>query len=350
MNQIDSVVEWTQIDAWYDSLLAATPAFNNRQQILNGGFNSNAWHGMEEWWRCDSELQIQDIEPNSDQWACFEPWWESYLTAQHEALSSVKSIFTEVQQQWEQSSSRFDNGPLSAEWTGNDPMEGPLWTRQEENWSQWLAHLIRTAPSSFTEDLFGVEYRIRPRFVEREQLLTHGDMINRFPDILVQYPKSGVSIEVKKGDKAYKKTIDTAELIEIHYPKDWSHLLLLPMRKKSVLRDTFDNAFADTEERPVIRTDRANDIHIVYWEDVSRIIRRVLQNEHEVDAHWEASAYVFATLIEEKIAKFVPQPAIEKATRTEDVVPGSTGFLLTGSDIEAQLAYLRRTLEDDFDE
>lgn len=355
--------DWREIDPWWACYINTTACslYTESDVTLDTDPFRGDWLQIEGWWgafvdssthdQIDDHIAVIEDRWSNGMWGELDPWWEEYVDLQQEAISELEELFSEVDRRWEQSASRFESGPLGVDWTTNDPMAGPLWTRQEENWSQWLGHLIRTAPESFLDALFGESLPEKPDTVLREKLLTHPSKTNRYPDILAFQGGQGVSIEVKKGDEAYGKTLDTAELIERRYPREWTHLLLLPRRKQSALSETFEDQLEDASGgRPTIRAERSNDISVLYWEEVSSTIRSVLQETERLDPHWEASAYLFATLIEQKIAKFVPRPAVEQVARGSGVVRADSSLLLTSSDIEDQISYLRGTLEATTDE
>lgn len=355
--------DWREVDPWwacYANTMAVS-LYTESDVTLDTDHIRGDWLQMEGWWdafvnsfsldQIAGRIAVIEDRWFAAEWEELDPWWEEYVDLQKEAMSELEGLFSQVDQRWEQSASRFESGPLGVDWTANDPMAGPLWTRQEENWSQWLGHLIRTGPDSFLDALFGESLTGQPDTVLREKLLTHPSKTNRYPDILAFQGGRGVSIEVKKGDEAYGKTLDTAELIERRYPREWTHLLLLPRRKQTALSETFENQLEDPSgERPTIRAERSNDILVLYWEEVSSTIRSVLKETVSLDTHWEASAYLFATLIEQKIAKFAPRPAVEQVARGNSVVRADSSLLLTSSDTEDQISYLLGTLEATTDE
>jgi len=196
----------------------------------------------------------------------------------------------------------IQKGPLTTDWNSNKGVTEPLRTYQEENWSQWLAHLLHSAPPEFLTNLFGEDYDRQPNSVEREVYLPDREGTSRYADIVLFYKDRGLSIEVKKGDKHYSKTIDTASLIESHYAKDWEHVLLLPKYKSNALRRSFTEELEDSDKSQlVIRSDESKDIKVLYWREISSAIREELQSDSESDPHWDASDIYSVLLSSERL-------------------------------------------------
>ena len=116
------------------------------------------------------------------------------------------------------------------------PERRPLRTNQEENWSQWLAHLLNSAPEHFYSTLLVEPPASVPRRVRCEVGYGSDSEHDRRADIVLEFPIQGVSIEVKIDDEGYSKTAETAALIENRAPSlEWSHYLLLPRYKRERL-------------------------------------------------------------------------------------------------------------------
>jgi len=281
------------------------------------------------------------------QWEQLDPWWEVNVESQGEALAELQEVLDSTGQVWQEADCSMDEDPLVADWATNH-RSGPLRINQEENWSQWLAHVIRSGPSEFSRELFGDEFDVRPRSVEREvHLVDHGGT-DRYADIVLYYVGRGISIEVKRGDSHYSKTTHTASLIESQRAGNWEHFLLLPEYKTDTLRQSFGNDLEEPAEgRPFIRSDQSDDVTVLYWQEVSEAIRNVLLDGPETGSHWEASAYLLCTLVEQKVAQFLPKSTVEEATTASDIVSTASSARLAGTDIERQVAYLRRTMGRD---
>mgnify|MGYP000249887281 CR=1 FL=1 len=309
----------------------------------------DSWQDIDSWWStlihtskpAAFELVI-DLEPDkiASHWESIDPWWDTYVEAQQETIDSLLDELAEVQQEWVDSDSMFDKNPLEVDWRTGSPEAGPLRVNQEENWSQWLAHLIRSGPDSIRKTLFGSSFDQDPQSVRREVYLSDTDGRDRRVDILVFYDDVGVSIEVKKGDEHYEKTPHTASLIESEYPGiDWSHFLLVQENKSEKVEQSFDEV-EQVDENKVIRTSVSNDISLLYWKDVSQALRTTLLRESNSTHHWESSAYLFCTLIEQKLLGLLPVPTVKRLDDAHDVRV-SEGIIFSGGDVESQIIYLR---------
>ncbi|MFP9191369.1 hypothetical protein ACLI4Q_06885 [Natrialbaceae archaeon A-CW1-1] len=253
------------------------------------------------------------------QWCAVDDWWKQASTTNTETVADLQALFEALNEQWRDSPACFDRDPLCAEWRG----DGPLRTSQEENWSQWAAHLCDTAPPTFTADLFGVPVTESPDRVQCEVPLSSDTTHDRRADILIQYPDTGISIEVKIDDENYAKTPDTARLIEHHDRKrTWKHYLLLPKSNHGALRATTGSQLDDGETRSILRGTQPDepDVAVLYWRDISQHLRQTLLTDATATPHWQANAYSFITIIETVLCQFAPAPLISNATS------GSTGF------------------------
>lgn len=285
---------------------------------------------------------ITDSDAVTENWGGVDSWWATNIATQRDALVQLQADLETAQTAWAESTSRFDVDPLTEDWTPSTDTTGPLRPHQEENWSQWFAHLLRTAPACFSRVLFGEGFNAIPRSVQREVHLPAYDNPDRYADILAFYDEKAVSIEVKKGDQHYEKTLHTASLIDSHFRSTWNHTLLLPRRKMSALRTSFPDQLSEQDDGNIIRTEES-DIAIIHWLDVGRAIREVLLSNADPSAHWEASAYLFCTLIEQKMARFVPKSIVDRLLMSEHVVDSASSLLMSGQDVENQIAYLQQT-------
>lgn len=288
---------------------------------------------------------MPDISPR---WDVIDQWWDEYVQDQESGLIELRELVGVLNQRWERSSSSFDEDPLVADWTESHPQAGPLRTNQEENWSQWLAHLIRDSSGEYTAKLFDSLFDSAPTHVRCERAYHDEDLHDRRVDILAEFESRGVTIEVKIGDEHYGKTPQTAYLTEKHHQRDldWTHYLLLPQSKQDVLQSVFGNQMSDPEsDRPTINANRSEacDITVLYWSEIAQTLRRTLLSDTEPSGHWNASAYLFTTLIEEQIQRFYALPSLE--AYNNESLGVSEIERLQAIDPDDQIEYLERLLE-----
>lgn len=313
---------------------------------------SENWTLLDEWWvtfidNC-SFSTVSEQHPSLDdrrwvgEWSTLDEWWRSHTETQHDRLTELRNQLHQLDDEWAKSRSRFDDDPLAVDWASRRWMAGPLRPNQEENWSQWLAHTLRSGPAAFSGNLFSSNFEQRPERVDREvHLVDHAGM-DRYADILAFYGDRAISIEVKKGDEHYKKTTHTANLIESQLDYSWDHYLLLPRRKQGALEMAFQEQLVEEAEQPLtILSDSSNDIDIRFWEDVSAVLRDVLLANIDANSHWESSAYLLCTLIEQKIARYLPRPLVDRLVDATDVINSAAPIAITDNRIEEQMAYFR---------
>ena len=324
-----SVEDWSVVDGWWGlfkqerQFILAAAHFRQMERT----WKKRNWESVDDLWeafKTDRELLLDkryiralaDVW-KADAWTPVDDFWDSYAEQQQAGLIELRKKMKELKEVWAGGASHLDDDPLTTNWRPESRYEGPMRTTvNEEDWSQWLAHLLRTSTGAFARKLLGVSDE-PPGGVQCE-VVFFGKNSARRADILIEYENTAVSIEVKIGDEQYKKTLHTAELIERHDNRDWSHILLLPKDQLPRLRQTFNEEIDSTQEgAPTIQSDQSADIAVSYWEDVSRALRRTLLDGSEPHSHWEASAYLFITLIEQRILEFYPFSALNLATISE---------------------------------
>lgn len=308
------------------------------------------WEGFEsDYEPIFASTSLRDLPASSvaDEWLIVDTYWDGYVAHQVPKHDQLEDLVTAVRDRWNDPASVFDTDPLSANWGSGSTHEGPLRTTcDEEDWSQWLAHLLRTSTGPFVEALVGLP-NTPPERVRREVVFSDSTSTRRI-DILVEYPETAVSIEVKNGDSNYRKTPETAGLIEREGNRKWTHILLLQKANQPRLHRTFgDDLITGEQTRPTIQSGDRPPVEVRYWEDVSHTLRWMLTAGHEPDSHWQASAYLFITLIEQRILDL---HSIEHITSKEDGDSTSSSrelSRLVAVTPERQINYLRTLLAEE---
>jgi hypothetical protein len=351
--------DWPEIDDWWGSCIATetlrfAPA---HLRALIGPAATTDWDSVDECWAgfasthealfIDAHQQPWVDEAATDAWATIDGFWDGYATQQAPALEQLRNLLTAVRDRWRAGASVFDADPLTANWQASGPAAGPLRsTVDEEDWSQWLAHVLQSSSGPFVTALLELPEHA-PETVRREVVFSDADTTRRI-DILVEYPEAAVSIEVKNGDTNYGKTPETARLIEQESGRDWTHVLLLRRRNRAQLEHTFgDRLVAEEPQRPRIESEAAPPVEVCYWEDVSHALRRMLTGGHEPDSHWQASAYLFVTLIEQRILNLHSADFIDPETAPAGGSAAHDLHRLVALDPERQIDYLETLLGED---
>lgn len=351
--------DWSDIDDWWGSY-RATPSSTfapAQMRSVTARERREDWSVIDGLWtgfRTDyaqrfvksHQLAVLDRSP-ADEWSIVDTLWEGYAEEQLPELNHLQDLMASVRERWRGGASQFDADPLTTNWRPASGYQGPLRTSiDEEDWSQWLAHLLRTSTGPFVQAMFGLPNR-PPARVRREIVFSDADTGRRI-DILVEYPESAVSIEVKNGDTNYRKTLETAKLIEQEMGHEWAHILLLQQANLPQLRRTFDDDEMTTERaRPTIQTETYPPVDVRYWQDVSHTLRRMLDGGHEPDSHWRASAYLFITLIEQRILKLHSMEFIDSEREGGNGSPAKDLHRLVALEPERQIEYLEALLTED---
>lgn len=353
--------EWAAIDDWWERfarnrhfLLADSDV--NR---LEAGSEARNWECVDDLWNAfeaNTELalsarHVRDLgDGATNAWTGVDGFWEGRGDRRRRGLSELRKLLRALDTVWADGASRFDADPLTANWHPESEYEGPLRTSvDEEDWSQWLAHLLRSSAGPFVRALFEVPDR-SPDAVRREVVFSNERSTRRI-DVLVEYEDTAVSIEVKNGDTNFEKTPETAGFIERGDKRDWSHVLLVRKSDLPNLRRTFGaDLYRSGESRLAIRSKRSTDIDVRYWRDVSRSLRRTLLAGRESDSHWEASAYLFITLVEQRVLELRSAAFTDPAGATAPETMAPDGLhRLAVAEPEAAIEYVRSVLPEDYD-
>ncbi|MCU4802388.1 hypothetical protein OB920_18590 [Halobacteria archaeon HArc-gm2] len=351
-----SADDWPEIDSWWGTFQQGKPfifapsSIRKMPEVARDHHWSTVdtlWDALEtdhEWLFADQSIRKLSDDPAEDAWETVDEFWNRYAELQQNDLRELRKLMVELREAWTDGASQFDEDPLSADWRSVSQYEGPLRTTvTEEDWSQWLAHLLRTSSGPFAHELLGTPNR-SPNSVRRE-VVFFGNNSQRRVDILVEYEDIGVSIEVKRGDEHYGKTPETAGLVERRDHRDWAHFLLLQEDKLSRLQQTFGDAIERSADGlATIRSDQSADIDVRHWQDVSRVLRWMLIEGREPDSHWEASAYLFITLIEQRILGLHSFSFVDPASA--ETAPATDVHRLIAAEPDEQIDYLRAVLAE----
>lgn len=345
--------DWTYLDSWWSTYAQTKPAGQDpaSMRVLDKEGFTDSWDEVDLWWQAYTETspfvgdqasaRILSTEHSAESWDELDPWWDIYTETGYDKAKQIAELLEKSNDEWAQSSGPFDTDPLAADLTGRRVSRGPLQPNGEVEWSRWLAQLLRPS-AALVAELFDVTVSQAPGEVVREEQLSKEEGTFRRPDILVFYPDRGISTEVKLGDENYRKTSETAELVERHYnDPEWDHILLLPKRKQerlaSIVKPQLDRGSGG---RLTVEWDEPGPIEVLYWRDVTAAIRSILRRGEAVDDHWAASAYLFCAVAEQQIMGFQSQPVIDGMADPASVV--DTIQPITFSDtLEEQLMYLR---------
>lgn len=342
--------DWAAVDSWWSAYLKDSPSVRSSPWVwtLETSGVADRWDDLDPWWQTHANSSPHASGADStrtlvsewlmDSWRDLDPWWDSYAETGHETAVEIAALLERSNEAWRQSAAPFNTDPLAS---AVDRDHGSLLPNNEEDWSDWLAKLLRASPALVAE-LFGVAVAEIPDKVVREDRLAKEEGGFRRPDVLVVYSDRGVSIEVKLDDPNYRKTAETARLTEREYPgREWTHTLLLPKRNTGRLRTTVEPPVRTHPDDGLrIEWGDPGPVSVIHWRDVTAALRTLLRRGEAVDDHWAANAYLFCAAAEQQLMNFQPQQMVDRITEPATVVETMQPILLADV-LEEQLTYLR---------
>jgi hypothetical protein len=232
-----------------------------------------------------SAAQLHATEPH---WAALELWLQ---LAQRE-VRRVADERDRLLAEWDRVLQDLGGDPARYVWSRFRPLR----LSREEDWSDWLAHLLehsttgRFAQRLLGDALPGVGDLAAPT-VAREQRVSEGD---RRADLVITW-RSGARthIEVKIWDESFEKTFDTAEKLECHDtvgPGTFTHFVLVPPSSSGTWRTVAGAGRPSNGPAVGERT----------WFDVAVALRAALREGGE-GLPWRVWAWSFAGAVEQGI-------------------------------------------------
>ncbi|TAK25719.1 MAG: hypothetical protein EPO40_21975 [Myxococcaceae bacterium] len=185
----------------------------------------------------------------------------------------------------------------------------PLRLSREEDWSDWLAHLLESSSSGILGSaLFegDVEAYRAPAEVRREWTLPGGfraDLAMRLRD------GAWVHLEVKVGDQTFLKTFDEARAIReaLGPVPEIRTFILLP-------GDSMD-AWVEARTTAEALPGTTAQVRDITWACVAVGLRRSLRSRSE-NASWSAWAYAYVGAVEQRL---LGTPHLPRNFRTQDL-------------------------------
>jgi hypothetical protein len=217
--------------------------------------------------------------------------------ALQKAAAQIQGRLDKTLARWDIRLGQLGGDPQRREWQHFRPLR----LRREEDWSDWLAHLLANSKSGqlgykLFREIVGSKQQCdfsRPE-VEREVVVG-----NRRADIVVVTGnRVGIHVEVKIWDRQFEKTGETSALVAGSFvPKYgpvtvWHNVILVPEDLKE--GEVLDEHHMDVEIEPMA------------WAHVASSIRAVLAgaDSDAEEISWRVWAWSFVGCIEQKILGF----------------------------------------------
>jgi hypothetical protein len=322
MRDSSRVAEWEVLDPWWTTYSTRTAPNGNstRNAVLNSARQPGVWLELDE-------------------------WWSVYTETGHETAIEIRDLLVTSNKHWATGRGPFNTDPLAADVATERSLLGPLQPAGEVQWSYWLAELLRVP--AFAEQVFGRVFADEHIAVVREDRHDRKSADGtRRADIVLRQSGIGVSIEVKLFDTSYVKTAETAALVEdADRHLEWSHALLLPKSQRGVLVADVDVPLETGDDgTEFVMWDEPGPIQVLYWRDVTIAARRLLRDGLIENDQWNAAAYLFCGLVEQRLLNFQPLPVIRRMADAERVTD-TTRPIQLGATLDEQLTYLQLTMD-----
>lgn len=338
--------EWPCLDSWWAVFTQTRPItrFDSSALVIGSEQITSAWVSVDEWGKAATvsphfvgSSRVFAADHSTDSWGELDPWWDVYTEVGYETAVEIVDLLERSNRHWRHSAAPFDTDPLASESMIN---RGPLPPRNEEQWSNWLARLLRSS-EALVNELFDIGVEQPPQAVIREEHLTKDEGTFRRPDILILHRKVGISIEVKLDDTNYGKTAETAQLVERDYPDhEWTHTILLPAKNIGRLRAILGPFLRSRpDDGWMIEWEDPGPVSVIFWRDVTSALRKLLTQGDIVDDHWAANAFLFCAVAEQQILGFRSLPVVQRLAEPATVIDAVQPISLADT-LEEQLTYL----------
>jgi hypothetical protein len=239
-------------------------------------------------WAFLRSFNSKRLDATTPRWASLARWLELGDAVQTRQIRELAKLAAE----WDQRLGQLGGDPCTRPWSTFRPLR----LGREEDWSDWLAHLLETSRTgSFAAALFEAStdpLALAEPKVEREEVVQTADQARR-ADLRIAWTTGAVThVEVKVGDRSFEKTFDTAlALRDAHRGvTQWTDFILLP-------EDDRDEWLSEAQTHSLARK---VEIRTLTWRDVSLALRRTLLAGGD-DATWSAWAVAFCGAVEQTL-------------------------------------------------
>jgi hypothetical protein len=182
---------------------------------------------------------------------------------------------------WDKELSAIGGDPSREDWSAFRPLR----LSREEDWSDWLAHLLATSTSgAFSARLFAdVDGASRREIDAIDREYSAGDYR---ADLVIRFKGDAwLHLEVKVGDLSLEKTTKRGDALRAKCEGTClGDLLLLPKH--------------DRRHWDAIASD-ASKVHVLDWHDVARALRASIREDRQESLSWRVWARAYLGAVEQ---------------------------------------------------
>lgn len=246
---------------------------------------------------------MNDSAQSQSSWDSIEAWIKPLREKYFGELLSL------VENSQEKLKNKKITEPAYRDWSNFRPLNPEV----ENDWSDWLAHILETAPTGYfakellNKDSDWILTDYKAKRVERETSIPGlaGGEKNFRTDLLIYLidETKHIHIEVKLDDSNFEKTRPTSKSLNL-YLKDnnTKHFILVPKYRENECRAKLNTVTGDYPK-----------INVITWNDVADSLRNTLFNEeiNNLDnkhTEWNVWASSFLGCIEQKLLGFANIP------------------------------------------
>jgi len=234
-------------------------------------------------------------------WNSYDLWKSSYCGYSRVISDRLENALIH----WDKKLADIGGEPGREDWLSFRPLR----LAREEDWSDWLAHLLECSRSGrflarVVNKSPGNAWLVREAQREISVNPYRADIILDLAD------NAWIDIEVKIGDCQFHKSFGTARTLEAELAgKCRGHYILLP-----------EENIPEWEE--VLRTSKCRDVEIgtLTWNEIARSLRQSICEKKYENINWRVFARTFLGAIEQKILGFVP--ILRNASKNRNIKVG----------------------------
>lgn len=202
-----------------------------------------------------------------------------------------RDALARLRKSWDEVLADLGGDPSARDWTSFRPLRRD----REEDWSDWLAHLVEDSRTGrFAWVLLG-KFEPGTRQSDYVESVAHREVSHEGyrADLIIKWTDATYShVEVKVGDPDLAKTLATAKKMEMrfrHARRRSDSVLLMPWQSEAWN--------VECKRQPEMR----ERVHELTWIDVACALRDALRHGKNESTHWRVWAHTFCGAVEQDL-------------------------------------------------